>query len=125
MMGLQRRSWLVPALILGLLSTPTSAHHGWSAYGDEEFSLTGSVQSVELGNPHGVIKLRDKQDRVWNVVLGPPARNSRAGISADLLPADLAITARGHRHRDKDRLEMKAERLVVGGRVFDIYPERQ
>lgn len=124
MMVPPRRPWLAPVLALGLLSTPVLAHHGWSAYGDEEFALTGSIQSVEIGNPHGVIKLRDKQDRVWSVILGPPARNNRAGISADLLPADLAITARGHRHRDKDRLEMKAERLSIGERVFDIYPER-
>ncbi len=116
---------------LGLLAAglaggaaPAFAHHGWGGYGAEEFSLTGTVQSANLGGPHGVVKVRDDAGRVWDVVLGPPRNQSRAGLTEAELPAGAAVAAFGHRHLDPNRLEMKTERLRVAGRVFDIYPDR-
>ena len=100
------------------------AHHGWGGYGTEEFSLSGTVQSANLGGPHGLVRVRDTGGRVWDVVLGPPGHQRRAGLTEDALPAGVAVTAYGHRHLDPNRLEMKTERLVVAGRAFDIYPDR-
>jgi hypothetical protein len=40
------------------------------------------------------------------------------------IPNGTRVTARGHRHRNPRQLEMKTERLVVGNRSFDLYPER-
>jgi hypothetical protein len=109
---------------LGSVSVPALAHHGWGGYGAEEFSMSGTVQSANLGGPHGVVRVRDEGGRVWDVVLGPPRNQSRAGLTEAELPAGAAVTAYGHRHLDPNRLEMKTERLVVAGRVFDIYPDR-
>lgn len=103
---------------------PASAHHGWAGYGPEEFSLSGTVQGANLGGPHGVVKVRDGAGRVWDVVLGPPRNQSRAGLTEAELPAGVAVVAFGHRHLDPNRLEMKTERLHVADRVFDIYPDR-
>jgi hypothetical protein len=103
---------------------PALAHHGWAGYGAEEFSLAGTVQSANLGGPHGVVRMRDDGGRVWDVVLGPPRNQSRAGLTDAALPAGAAVTAFGHRHLDPNRLEMKTERLRVADRVFDIYPDR-
>ena len=105
-------------------ATPTSAHHGWGGYGAEEFSLTGTVQSANLAGPHGVVRVRDGEGRVWDVVLGPPRNQSRAGLTEAELPAGAAVAAYGHRHLDPNRLEMKTERLRVEDRWFDIYPDR-
>jgi hypothetical protein len=122
------RRWL--AARLGLVAigwggvAPALAHHGWAGYGPEEFSLAGTVQSANLGGPHGVVRVRDDGGRVWDVVLGPPRNQSRAGLTEDALPAGAAVTASGHRHLDPNRLEMKTERLRVADRVFDIYPDR-
>lgn len=112
------------ALGLGAPVVPASAHHGWTGYGAEEFSLSGTVQSANLGGPHGVVRVRDEGGRVWDVVLGPPRNQSRAGLTEGALPAGAAVTALGHRHLDPNRLEMKTERLRVGETVFDIYPDR-
>jgi hypothetical protein len=103
---------------------PALAHHGWGGYGAEEFSLSGTVQSANLGGPHGVVRVRDEGGRVWDAVLGPPRNQSRAGLTEAALPAGAAVTASGHRHLDPNRLEMKTERLRVAERVFDIYPDR-
>ena len=112
------------ALGLGAAAVPALAHHGWTGYGTEEFSLSGTVQSANLGGPHGVVRVRDEGGRVWDVVLGPPRNQSRAGLTEAALPAGAAVTAWGHRHLDPNRLEMKTERLRVGETVFDIYPDR-
>ena len=105
------------------LAAPSAAHHGWAGYLDEEFSLTGTVESANLGGPHGLLRVRAGQ-ALWDVVLAPPTRNQRAGLTREAVPRGTRVTARGHRHRDPQRLEMKTERLVVGNRTFDLYPER-
>jgi hypothetical protein len=99
------------------------AHHGWSGYLDDEFRLTGVVEAVHFGQPHGDLEVRNEEG-LWDVVLGPPARNRRAGIVEDTIVVGMTVTAQGKRHRDPERLEMKTERLVVGDEVYDIYPER-
>ena len=104
-------------------AAPAQAHHGWAGYLDEEFELSGTVVSAELANPHGLIKVR-AQGGVWDVMLSPMPSIVRSGLTRQALPAGARVTARGHRHRDPQRLEMKTERLVVGNRTFDLYPER-
>lgn len=105
------------------LATPTAAHHGWAGYQDAEFSLTGTVESARLGGPHGLLRVRAGRG-IWDVVLAPPTRIQRAGLTAASVPRGTRVTARGHRHRDPGRLEMKTERLVIGRRTFNLYPER-
>lgn len=99
------------------------AHHGWAGYGDEAFALTGRVVSADFAGPHGEMRVQG-QGGTWLVVLGPRSRNDRAGLNASVVPAGTTVTARGHRHRDPGQLEMKTERLTVGGRTYDIYPDR-
>jgi hypothetical protein len=105
------------------LAAPTAAHHGWAGYQNEDFSLTGTVESANLGGPHGLLRVRAGR-AVWDVVLAPPTRIQRAGLTRASVPRGTRVTARGHRHRDPGRLEMKTERLIVGNRTFDLYPER-
>lgn len=121
------------ALLLGaggaglLLALPAAAHHGWSRFGDGRFELTGRVETVYLGNPHGELAVRvdDGPDAgLWEVGLGPPFRNRRAGIEEGTVAVGDEVTAIGKRHRDPAVLAMKTERLIVGGESHDIYPER-
>lgn len=122
--GFSRRGIFALAA-LALAAAPAAlAHHGWAGYGTKDFSLAGTVQSANLGNPHGVVKVRDADGKVWDVVLDPPSYQSRAGLTDALVPAGASVTTYGHRHQDANRLEMKTERLVVSGRSFDIYPDR-
>jgi len=105
------------------LATPSAAHHGWTGYLQEDFALTGVVQSANLGGPHGLLRVQSGR-ATWNVVLAPPTRNSRAGLTAAAVARGTRVTAHGHRHQNPRRLEMKTERLVIGERTYDLYPER-
>lgn len=111
------------ALAAAGLAFPANAHHGWADYGPSEFELTGVVQSAELANPHGHIRLA-APGGTWDVYLAPLPAIQRSGLTIAALPKGARVTAKGHRHSDPKRLEMKTERLVVGGKTYDLYPSR-
>ncbi|TNC66613.1 DUF6152 family protein [Rubellimicrobium roseum] len=110
-------------VVLGLLATPALAHHGWRWTADGEFSLTGVVTESRLGNPHGVLTV-EANGESWTVEVGQPWRNAQAGLSDDMLAPGAELTAEGHRSTDPAQLLMKAERIVIGGQLHDLYPDR-
>jgi len=121
-LGLAAASASLAVLIGSVL--PAQAHHGWGWYGAEAFELTGTVEEMNMGGPHGTLKLR-AEGQLWDVVLAPPGRNHRAGLADDVVDVGMEVTARGHRWKDDaGRFEMKTERLVVGDTTYDLYPER-
>ena len=115
----------VLALVVGMSSPGVLwAHHGWGWATDEEFAITGRIVDVRLGNPHGelTIEVRDEQ---WVVEVGQPWRNRSAGLADSLLARGVSITVHGHRSaREGERL-VKAERVVVDGESYDLYPDRE
>src|SRR5206468_4884049 len=62
---------LIGAMLLVFSAVPVVAHHGWSGNQDEEFQLTGTVESgVSLAGPHATMKVR-AQGQVWDLTLAP------------------------------------------------------
>ena len=106
-----------------LLAAAASAHHGWGWLNEDEFSITGEVVSARLGNPHGEITM-DVDGTRWVVELGQPWRNREAGLTLDHLPEGQVMTAQGHRSRAEGHHRMMAERLIIDGRNFDLFPDR-
>jgi hypothetical protein len=113
------------ALAGALAASPALAHHGWADYQPGETTISGVVQAASLGNPHGVLRVRDADGRVWAVMLAPPAAIARSGLTTPLVPVGAQVSAEGQRHADPLRLEIKTERLTVGARTFDLYPARE
>ena len=111
-------------LVLSLSALPASAHHGWSGNFNEEFELTGTVESsVSLAGPHATMKVRS-EGKVWDITLAPPARTQSAGLKEGVIPVGATVTIHGHRNRDAKRLEIKTERVIWNGRTFNVYPDR-
>jgi hypothetical protein len=116
------------AVILGLsvLVLPLSAHHGWAGNQNEEFELTGTVESgVSLAGPHATMKLKDDKGQVWDITLAPSARTANAGLKEGVLPVGAKVMVHGHRNRDLKRFEVKTERVMWEGKTFNVYPDRQ
>lgn len=119
----------IRAALLGLvwLSFPLQgavAHHGWGWATDKEFEVTGSITDVRLGNPHGEVTI-DVDGDDWVVEVGQPWRNERAGLTEEVLRPGTVMTVHGHRSaRDGERL-VKAERIVIGGKDYVLYPNRK
>jgi hypothetical protein len=103
---------------------PALAHHGWGGYHDQQFEITGTLETpVSLAGPHATAKML-VDGKVWDVVLAPSARTERAGLKEGVIPVGAQVTASGHRHRDANKLEIKTERLTWNGKVFAVYPDR-
>ena len=114
--------------ILGLFlsAIPAAAHHGWGGNADQEFDLTGTVESgVSLAGPHATMKLRAADGKIWDLTLAPPARTERAGLKGGIIPVGATVAIHGHRNRDANRYEVKTERVTWNGRTFNVYPDRK
>lgn len=113
----------VLAGLLALIAFPALAHHGWRWTDDGAFELTGTITGAKLGNPHGLLTV-EANGEVWTVEVGQPWRNAQAGVTDAMLAPGGEVTARGHRSANPDELVMKAERLVIDGQTYDLYPDR-
>lgn len=107
-----------------LLSRSALAHHGWAWASGEEYELTGEIFEVKLGNPHGLVKIVADGD-IWTVEVGQPWRNQRAGLTDDMLAVGRTVTFHGHRSSTLGDLVLKAERVVIDGQSYNLYPDRE
>jgi hypothetical protein len=111
------------AAALVLLPQEALAHHGWGWATEEEFEISGRVVDVSLGNPHGELTMQSGNE-LWLVEVGQPWRNKSAGLTEALLTPGVIITVHGHRSaREGERL-VKAERIVINGVSYNLYPDR-
>jgi len=122
----ERSLWrLIAAMMMALLLAPAAfAHHGWGWATDEEFQITGKITGTKLGNPHGEVSI-EVQGAQWVVEVGQPWRNDRAGLSANLLSVGRTITVHGHRSARQGERLVKAERVVIDGKSYNLYPDRK
>lgn len=118
------RFGLVLMLMFSFAAIPLAqAHHGWRWATDDSHELSGTIVAVRLGNPHGEVTL-EVEGEEWIVEVGQPWRNERVGLSDDMLAPGAAITAFGPRSaREGERL-LKAERITIDGKHYNLYPER-
>jgi hypothetical protein len=112
------------AAVLTLMAVgPTLAHHGWAWTEDGLFELTGIITAVYIGNPHATLDV-DVEGEIWRVELAPPSRTIAAGLTEEAAAKGDEVKAIGNRSRDETEKRMKAVRIVVNGKTFDVYPDR-
>jgi hypothetical protein len=110
------------AVALGISSA--AAHHGWAWAEGEQNELRGTIREVYIGQPHPTLRVETAGDGLWIVELGNPRQTANSGfVAGSAKPGDRVI-AHGNRSRDQGERRMKAVRIRVGDRTYDIYPER-
>lgn len=112
------------AIAVACLSQRALAHHGWAWAEDQQSTLTGKVHSVSMSAPHPTVQVTDADGAMWQVDLGNPNQTQRSGFTAESAKAGDAITVLGNRNRDHERKHMKAVRITIADKNFDMYPER-
>jgi hypothetical protein len=103
---------------------PAAAHHGWNWAEEKQTELKGTVRSVSMAPPHPSLQVAAADGVVWLVDLGNPGQTERSGFTAASAKPGDAIVVLGNRALDKTKMHMKAVRITVAGKTFDIYPER-
>jgi Flp pilus assembly secretin CpaC len=118
------------ALQLGIVGTvvgaslPALAHHGWNWAEDQQSELKGTVKSVSMAPPHPSLKVTAADGKEWLIDLANPNQTERSGFTAASAKPGDAVVVLGNRSKDKSQLWMKAVRITVAGKTYDIYPER-
>ena len=105
---------------LGLGLTPLArAHHGWSGYdATKVLHLTGVVREAGYEHPHGHVRL-EADGKTWMVVLAPPSRMERRGLTQAMLAVGSTVTVVGYPNRT-DLGEMRAERITIGDKSVEL-----
>ena len=125
-MAISRRVLLSSGLTVGialLAAGPALAHHGWSWTEEGFFEITGIIRAISYGNPHPTLDV-DVEGEAWRVELATPAATARAGFLEDTAKVGDRIVAIGHRSLDETEKRMKAVRITVNGKTYDVYPNR-
>jgi hypothetical protein len=117
-------SWLATSGLVVAPSLPAAAHHGWGWADEQQTELKGTVRSVSMAPPHPSLQVTAADGVNWQIDLGNPGLTERSGFTAASAKAGDAIVVLGNRHKDKATRLMKAVRITVGGKTYDIYPER-
>ena len=120
-----RLNTIVLTAAISFASTiPAFAHHGWGGNEDEVTALTGTVtEGVKLAGPHGTMKIKSSDGKVWEITLAPPHRTASAGLKQDTIHVGATVTVHGQRNRDSSRYEMKTIQVEYAGKHYDVYPE--
>lgn len=111
-------------LSAALLGGAASAHHGWSWAESEPMTLEGKIRTISMSPPHPTLQVAAADGAVWQVDLGNPNQTERSGFRGDTAKPGDAITVLGNRSLEKDKRHMKAVRITLAGRNYDMYPER-
>ena len=113
-------------ILAAALAVPVAAaaHHGWAWTQDEESRLTGTIQSISFGNPHMHLRLENAQG-TWEVDLSPPVVAQGSGFGPGVAKSGDRVIITGHRARNPELLAFKGETITVGGRTYDVYPQRE
>jgi Family of unknown function (DUF6152) len=121
-----RRAFLATtfAASLAAISHPALAHHGWDWADAQQVEMKGIVQKVSMAPPHPSLQVKAGDGVVWQVDLSNPSQTERSGFTGNSAKADDIIVILGNKHKDKSKRVMKAVRVIVGGKTYDLYPER-
>lgn len=108
---------------LALGAGAAHAHHGWAWTTGKNVEMTGVIKKVRLGNPHGILHVQVGPD-LWTFEVGQPWRNERAGLKDGDLAEGVEIRVSGEPSADASEKKLKVERLYLGDKTYELYPER-
>jgi len=120
----RRLRGMVTGLLLTMVAGSALAHHGWSWAEEKQTTLEGKIVSVSMAPPHPQLQVEDADGGRWQIDLGNPSQTERSGFTAKSASAGDRITVLGNRNKESGKRHMKAVRITIDGRRYDIYPER-
>ncbi len=109
------------AVIVGVLTMcgAALAHDGWGSYdASKKFTIDARIERLNWQNPHVEIEL-PHDGATWRIVLAPPFRMGARGLAPEMIGTGVQVVAEGY-PSTRVANEMRAERMTVGGTVFEL-----
>lgn len=107
------------SLSVAFFAVAASAHHGWSSYdANKVLKIEAPLLDVQYRNPH-VETAIDYQGARWKVVLAPIGRMEARGLPESALTVGKIVKIEGYPRADGTH-EMRAERITVDGKTFEM-----
>lgn len=122
-MAIKLRSALLSSAASLLVAGSAFAHHGWSWAEGEQTKLQGTIQEISFAPPHPSLVVKTDSG-AWNIDLANPTQTQRSGFVPGSAKVGDSISILGNRAQDKNQKLMKAVRITVAGKTYDLYPER-
>ncbi|PRD41997.1 hypothetical protein C5748_18660 [Phyllobacterium phragmitis] len=116
--------FLSGGVVAMLIVSGAAAHHGWSWAEAEQIELRGTIRDIYIGPPHPTLDVETADDGVWRVDLANPRQTERSGFVEGSAKVGDEVVVLGNRSTDPDEKHMKAVRITVGGKSYDLYPQR-
>ena len=115
---------LAATMMAATMPIPALAHHGWSWADGAQMTLTGTIKTISMAPPHPTLHVTAADGTVWQVDLGNPRQTEASGFTGTTAKVGDAITVLGNRNQDHAKAHMKAVRITIAGKNYDLYPER-
>lgn len=109
--------------LVAMTTVAAVAHHGWDWAEEQQTELTGKVVSLTIAPPHPALEV-EAADGLWKIELGNPRQTARSGFNDTSAKPGDDVVVLGNRSLDKSEKRMKAVRITVAGKAYDIYPDR-
>lgn len=119
-----RLVFILCAMAMALMTMHAFAHHGWAWAQEEQSELKGTITEISMAPPHPSLRVKGQDGRFWQVDLGNPNQTQRSGFTGDTAKVGDDITVLGNRSKEPNKAHIKAVRITVGGKQYDMYPER-
>ncbi|ACE90196.1 hypothetical protein AMC90_CH01140 [Rhizobium phaseoli] len=124
MFALSTKRLLAAVGLSAALATGAAAHHGWSWAEADQIELRGTIEKISMGGPHPTLDVATADDGLWRVELGNPRQTERSGFVEGVATPGDQVVALGNRSQDRQEKRMKAVRITIGEKRYDIYPDR-
>ncbi|AIC26347.1 MULTISPECIES: DUF6152 family protein [Rhizobium] len=124
MFAISTKHLLAAVGLSAALATSAAAHHGWSWAEADQIELRGTIEKISMGGPHPTLDVATADDGVWRVELGNPRQTERSGFVEGVAKPGDQVIALGNRSQDRSEKRMKAVRITIGDKRYDIYPDR-
>ena len=109
--------------------------HHWRRAGPPRLGMGGAIEfradrRDQVGKARqsaGLLKVsakREGKEEEWTVEVGQPWRNERAGLKDSMLVKSVELTIQGNRAKDPKLKVVKAARVIINGKTYNLYPER-
>ncbi|AUH62853.1 hypothetical protein [Paracoccus zhejiangensis] len=95
----------------------------WSGFEDELTSLDATITDLALSGRNPSLQVRARDGLNWTIELVSRDRMLSAGLTERLAAPGDAVSVTGRLSRNTSDTHIKALRLTIAGRAFELFPE--